>query len=199
MKNLAALIWLLFLNIVSYQALICQTNIDLNTSVYSSSWSDEHSLPDRPKHQGYSVGLDVVIHDKGILFMPGFYFQKTSLVASKLEWNKPYKKNIGIRNIKLPMQLGFYFIKSKWLDLKMHGGVAINYEMDVDSNSKVLDEDLTQIRFGSILGISAKIFFLTVHARYENGWSKIFLPVNPSGILNASREKVFSIGLGIYL
>ena len=191
-------IWVIGLFVSSLTGGYSQVHLNFMTLANSSSWSEEVSGSNKPMHQGYSAGFDVVIQD-GLLIMPGLHYQSTSLFPVTIDWNNPFRKNIDIKSIKLPLQIGFFILKHKSIDLRIHGGIAGTYLIDVAKNSKVLEEDLRGIRTGLLLGTSFRILFMTVHAGFEHGLSKIFHENNPSGIVNGSKEKIFSTGIGVYL
>lgn len=191
-------IWMISLFVSLFTGGFSQVHLNFMALANSSTWSEEVTGNHKPMHQGYSAGFDVVIQD-GLLIMPGLHYQSTSLFPVTVDWNKPFQHYIDIKSIKLPLQIGFFIIKHKSLDLRIHGGIAGTYLIDVAKNNKVLEEDLRGIRTGLLLGASFRLWFMTVHAGFEHGLSKIFQDNNPSGIVNGSKEKIFSAGIGVYL
>jgi Outer membrane protein beta-barrel domain len=197
-KNFMSGILISFGILLIYLPVLGQVNINFKSSVQRATWTDEVSTSGLSHHQGYTIGFDVFVKQGHFFFMPGIHFQNSSLNAVDIDWKKPYRNYTSIKSFKLPIQGGFYFIKSKWIDLGIHGGIAGTYNIDIDKNDKVLEEDLTSIRLGLITGAIIRVSFLTVHTSYEYGLSRIIRLKNPSGIINNSKEKIFSIGLGLY-
>lgn len=173
-----------------------QVAFNVKSTVSRSTWTDEMSSSVYKFHQGYTIGFDVIVYQGIAFFMPGLHFQNSSLNAIDINWKKPYRNYTSIKSFKLPLQLGLYVIRNKLIDLGVHAGIDGTYNIDVDKNDNVLEEDLTSIRLGLLTGASFRISFLTLHTSYEYGLSRIFPQKNPSGIKNDSKEKIFSIGLG---
>ncbi|MEO5583277.1 MAG: outer membrane beta-barrel protein [Saprospiraceae bacterium] len=182
--------------LISSAPVFGQVAFNIKSTVSRSIWTDEMSSSVYTFHQGYTIGFDMIVYQGIAFFMPGIHFQNTSLNAVDINWNKPYRNYTSIKSFKLPIQGGLYIVKSKLIDLGVHAGIAGTYNIDVDKNENVLEEDLASIRVGLLTGAILRLSYLTLHTSYEYGLSRIFSPNNPSGIKNDSKEKIFSVGLG---
>ena len=185
-------VWIFIYSIGSSQ------DLNFNTAVVSSTLTDEQLSGSMPIHVGYNVGLDVILRDGATVIMPGLHFQKISLFPESLDLNKPYAKFSSRKEMKLTMQVGGFVFKNKFAHLLLHGGPAASYVMDIDSNNKYIDEDFNQIRASGLIGASLRLLFITFHINYEYGFSRLLLEKNPSGIVDNSKERAISFGLGVY-
>ncbi len=194
MKNFIciALLMLFFARLATAQG------INFRTSITQASYSDEQWPGLNTTHPGYSAGLDVVIAEGRGFLMPGLHFQKQSIFPEKMNWKKPYAEFEDVKLLKLPVQVGVYLFDTKLADLKIHGGVIANFLVGMDTNDKIIEEDLNEVRGGFIGGASLRLTVLTFHANYEYGMSKVYATKGPSGIQNKSKERILSFGLGIY-
>ncbi len=172
--------------------------IHLRTAVTQSVFTDEQWPGANPTRQGYNAGFDVVIEDGATLIMPGLHFQKMSLLPVKQDWTNPYAEYTDIKIIKLPLQIGFCPFETKLSDLKIHGGLVANFLAGIDTNDKFVEEDFNDVRGAFIVGATFRVFFMTIHASYEYGFSKIYVDNPPSGITSTSKERMLAFGLGIY-
>ncbi|MEP7321795.1 MAG: outer membrane beta-barrel protein [Saprospiraceae bacterium] len=187
---------IIFLFLIGSTPVFGQVAFNIKSTVSRSTWTDEMSSSVYKFHQGYTIGFDVIVHQGIAFFMPGLHFQNSSLNAIDINWKKPYRNYTSIKSFKLPLQAGLYIVRSKLIDLGVHAGIAGTYNIDIDKNSNVLEEDLASIRMGLVAGAIFRVSFLTLHTSYEHGLSRIFPQKNPSGIKNDSKEKIFSVGLG---
>ncbi len=187
---------ILFLILIGSTPVFSQVEFNIKSTVSRSTWTDDMSSSVYRFHQGYTIGFDMIVYQGIGFFMPGIHFQNSSLNVIDINWNKPYRNYTSIKSFKLPLQGGLYVIKSKLIDLGVHAGIVGTYNIDVDKNINVLEEDLASIRTGLVTGAIFRLTYLTLHTSYEYGLSRIFPQKNPSGIKNNSKEKIFSIGLG---
>ncbi|MBP8941392.1 MAG: hypothetical protein KBG76_04240 [Saprospiraceae bacterium] len=183
--------------IFGIQTILAQ-EVNLKTSVSSSIFTDEQWPGTSTRRQGYSVGFDVIIKDGSSVIMPGLHFQKTSLFPVTVDWKKPFQEYTDFKTIKMPLQLGLYALTNKYAHILLHGGLVAHFLLGMDENDKVIEEDLNEIRGGAIIGVSARILFLTAHASYEYGLTPVFVKNGPSGIINKSKENAFAIGVGVF-
>ena len=177
---------------------IVSQDINFKASLFQVKYTDEQWPGISPVHQGYSFGADILIRDAKTLIIPGIYFSKTSLQPQEFEWKNPLKEHTDIKTLKVPFQLGGHIIHSDLFDLNLHGGIAATYLLGIDENNRLTEDDFNDLRGSFLVGATARIFFLTVHVGYEYGFSKIYLENAPSGIKDSSKEKIFSIGIGVY-
>lgn len=187
-----------FLGFLHCFLIIKAQDINFKACVFQSKYTDEQWPGISPSHQGYSFGADIVIQDAKTLIIPGIYFSKTSLTPQEFNWKNPLKEHTDIKTLKVPLQLGGHLIHTDLFDLNLQGGVAATYLLGVDENNKLTEDDFNDLRGSFIMGVTARIFFLTAHIGYEHGFSKIYIENAPSGIKDSSKEKIFSVGLGIY-
>lgn len=173
-------------------------NLNVHTGVLSAIYTDEQWPGKNPRHQGYHFGFDVVIDDGNYFLMPGIYFLKTSLFPVDLDLKKPYSEFTDIKSIKLPFQIGSYVYNNRFTDLKLHGGIAVNYLLGIDENPQLLVEDFNEIHTGLLAGVSFRLLFMTARFSYEYGLSRIYRKKAPSGIEDKSMSNVLSFMLGLH-
>jgi len=173
-------------------------DINFKANLFQSAYSDEQWPGLSPRHQGYSLGFDLVIPDGNSLIIPGLYFHKTSLLPQKFEIGKPFAEYIDIKALKLPFQLGGHVIKSDLIDLNLHGGLAATFLLGIDENNQLIDEDFNDLRGAFIAGFTLRLFFITAQVSYDHGFSRIYATKGPSGLQNKSKERMISFGVGVY-
>ncbi|MEP7268259.1 MAG: hypothetical protein ABI844_11585 [Saprospiraceae bacterium] len=173
-------------------------DINFKVNLFQSTFTDEQWPGVNPRHQGYNVGFDVIINDGSTLIMPGMYFQKTSLSPEKFEIGNPFKEFTDVKTIKIPLQVGGNVFKNKFSALMLHGGMAATYLLGTDENVKLNEDDFNDLRGSLYAGATVRLLFFTVHVNYEYGLTRIYQSNGPSGLVDSSKEKTLSFGLGVY-
>jgi hypothetical protein len=173
-------------------------DLNFKTTLFQNWYSDEQWPGSEPTHPGYTVGLDVLIPDGVSWIIPGLHYQHSSIAPQSNGSWEPYKKFPGIHSLKMPLQLGLSPFKNRFLTAIFHGGLAANYLMSVDENDRFTEDDFNDLRGSWLAGVTIRVLFLTAHIQYEHGLSRIYRADAPSGIEDKSRDRIFSLGIGVY-
>ena len=111
------------------------------------------------------------------------------------------KEEIKMKNLGVPLLVGFKLINLKVFNVRIMAGPAANFildkrvEFDDLYQDPVLDSDLKNIAWGMDVGAGLDVFFLSLDIRYEFGLNNIYDP--PSG--NDSQKiksNLFIVSLG---
>jgi hypothetical protein len=152
-------------------ALLCvnvgaQSAINLKVGVIGRQFQDELDSGSTRVHYGKSIGLDAIVEDSWVLFMPGLHYQNYAIVGAE-KGSGFFEKSDNFHQISLPVNLGTRFGIDRALKVRVYGGGHINFIVGVDSNSTGVNLDRVQtVHPGWQAGAQVMVWRLTADFRY---------------------------------
>jgi len=111
------------------------------------------------------------------------------------------KGEIKLKNISIPVLIGFKLIDAKVINLRVMAGPVANFiidkkvEFDDLYQDPLQDSDFNNIAWGMDVGAGVDVFFLTLDVRYEFGLNNIYNP--PAGADSQKiKSNLFIVSLG---
>ncbi len=159
-------------------ALVCsmhyingQSAINFKVGVIDRKFGDESNLI----HNGQSAGLDVIVEDSRLLFMPGFHYQRYEIVGSGSH-DGVFDNRNNIHQISVPMSLGTWIAADKWFKIRAYGGGHMNFIVGVDKNTAGLNLDRVQtVHPGWQVGGQLMFWKLTADVRYYRDYRNVII------------------------
>ena len=146
-----------------------QSAINIKMGLLDRKFDDETSLI----HYGQSYGLDAIIEDSRILFMPGLHYQQYSIVGSESRGGF-FTHRDNIHQISLPVSLGTWLFADRWIKLRVYGGGHVNFIVGVDSNPAGINLDrVTTVHPGWQAGGQLMLWRFTADVRYYRDYRKV--------------------------
>jgi hypothetical protein len=175
MKKLIILIIILFVSLEHYGQFSIGPKIGYTTSKLSTDFDD---IKESVKHN-FQIGAFVRVGKK-LYLQPEVYYA-TSGGSLKLEGTE-LKEEIKLKNLGVPVLVGYNLINAEVINLRVFAGPAANFILDkeVDASDLVTDplqdSNFKNVAWGFDVGGGIDVFFLTFDIRYEIGLNNIFIP-----------------------
>ena len=97
-----------------------QTQINPKIGVETWSIKDEMDQNGRSSHSGQTIGFDVYVLNKRLLFAPGFHYHRLSILNTEEGLNFDFDKRNGTHYFSIPLMFGLQV-----LDLPMVDGFVM--------------------------------------------------------------------------
>jgi hypothetical protein len=139
---------------------------------------------------------------KKLYLQPEIYYA-TSGGTLKLEGTQ-LKETIKMKNLSVPVLVGFKLINAKIVNLRILAGPVANFILDktVTADEAIqtplLGSDFKNVAWGFDVGAGVDVFFLTLDIRYEFGLNNVYNPPDGSEI-ESIKSKFFVVSLGFKL
>lgn len=114
------------------------------------------------------------------------------------------KENIKLKNLCVPVLVGYKLIDAKVLSLRILAGPSANFiinkEVDADEliTEPLQDSNFKNVAWGMDVGAGVDVFFLTLDIRYEFGLNNIYIP-NTGDDSQKISSNAFIVSLGFKL
>lgn len=146
-----------------------QSAINVKIGLIDRKFDDENTLV----HYGSSFGIDAIIEDSRILFMPGLHYQQYDIYGAESR-GALFSHSDNIHQISLPVSIGTWLFADRWIKLRAYAGGHVNFIVGVDSNSAELNLDrVTTVHPGWQAGGQLMLWRLTIDARYYRDYRKV--------------------------
>lgn len=136
---------------------------------------------------------------KKLYVQPEFYYA-TSGGVLKVEGTE-LKETIKMKNLVVPVLVGFKLIDAKVFNLRIMAGPAANFIINKTLEASDLiqdplqDSDFKNIAWGMDVGAGVDVFFLSLDLRYEFGLNNIYNPADGDDS-QKMKSNVFIVSLG---
>jgi hypothetical protein len=194
MKKIIILLIVLFAAIENYGQFTFGPKIGYNASKLST---DFDTIKESAK-SNFQIGVFARFGKK--LYLQPEIFYCTSGGTFKIE-GTTLKQDIKMKNISVPVLVGFKLINAKVINLRVMGGPVANFIIDKSLEASDLvqyplqDSDLKNTAWGFDLGAGVDVFFLSLDVRYEFGLNNIYIiPENASDSKIKSNQFIVSLG-----
>lgn len=148
--------------------------IGYTTSKLSTDFDD---IKESVKHN-YQIGA-FFRFGKKLYLQPEAYFATSGGTLEKS--GAGTKQQVKMKNIGVPVLVGFKLINAKIINLRVMAGPAANFiidkkiEFDDLYQDPLTAEDLKNIAWGFDVGAGVDVFFLTLDVRYEFGLNNLYI------------------------
>jgi hypothetical protein len=162
---------LLFLfSLFGLSALQSQTQINPKIGFESWSLKDEMADSGNSSHSGQTIGFDVYITHNRLLFAPGFYYHRMSILNQEEGFNFKFQKRNGTHYFSIPLTFGLQVIDLPGIDAYVMGGGESTFFYSLDSNDLSLDDDKLHGVFAGLTGgAQVELFsFVTLDVKYHH-------------------------------
>jgi hypothetical protein len=111
---------------------------------------------------------------------------------------------VKLKNISVPVLVGFKLINAKVINLRLMAGPVVNFIIDKKVTASefyqdpLQDSDFKNAAWGFDLGAGVDVFFLTLDVRYEFGLNNIYI-VPDGGQDQTIKSNLFVVSLGFKL
>lgn len=197
MKKLIILLIVLFAALENYGQFTFGPKIGYNASKLST---DFDTISESVK-SNFQIGAFVRFGKK--LYLQPEVFYATSGGTFKIE-GTTLKQEVKMKNISVPLLVGYKLINAKVINLRILGGPVANFIIDktLDASDLVQyplqDSDLKNTAWGFDLGAGVDVFFLSLDIRYEFGLNNLYI-VPDGGSDNKIKSNQFIVSLGFKL
>jgi hypothetical protein len=137
------------------------------------------------------------------LYLQPEIFYATSGGTLKLE-SSGLEENIKMKNLCVPVLIGFKLIDAKVFNLRVMAGPSANFiidkevEYDDPIQYPLQDSNFKNVAWGMDAGAGVVILFLSLDLRYEFGLNNIYIP-SDGGESQKISSNVFIVSLGFKL
>lgn len=197
MKKILILLIILFATLDHFGQFTLGPKIGYSTSKLSTDFED---VKESVKHN-FQVGAFARFGKK--LYLQPEIFYATSGGTIKLEASD-VKEEIKLKNLCIPVLVGFKLINAKIFNLRLMAGPSINFILDKDVDADALfqdplqESDFKNTAWGMDVGAGMDIFFLSLDVRYEFGLTNIYQPASGDDSQSIN-SNVFIVSLGFKL
>lgn len=194
MKKILILIIVLFAAIDNYGQFTLGPKIGYATSKLSTDLND---VTEDVKHN-FQVGAFARFGKK--LYLQPEIFYATSGGTMKMEGTE-IQQEIKIKNLCVPVLVGFKLINAKVFNLRIMAGPSVNFILDKTVKADDLYTDPLQesnfknTTWGMDVGAGFDVFFLSLDLRYEFGLNNIYDPQDGDAPQSIS-SNIFIVSLG---
>lgn len=197
MKKIVILLVLLFAALANYAQFTFGPKIGYTTSKLST---DLDSIKASVK-SNFQIGLFFRMGKK-LYLQPEIYYA-TSGGSLKIE-GTTLKQDIRLKNISVPLLVGYKIINAKVINLRVMAGPVANFIVGTKVEASDLvqyplqDSDFKNAAWGMDLGAGVDVFFLSLDVRYEFGLNNIYKV--PEGSQDQTmKSSLFIVSLGFKL
>lgn len=146
-----------------------QSAINLKVGIIDRNFSDESGLT----HCGQSYGIDAIIEDSRVMFMPGLHYQQYAIVGAE-ERSGVFANQQNIHQISLPISIGTWVLADRWGKIRVYGGGHINFIVGVDDNHFGVNLDrVSTVHPGWQLGGQVQVWKFTADIRYYRDYGNV--------------------------
>ena len=197
MKKLIILLIVLFAALDNFGQFTLGPKIGYTTSKLSTDLDD---IKESAKHN-FQVGA-FFRFGKKLYVQPEIYYA-TGGGTFKITGSEA-KEEIKLKNLGVPVLIGYKLIDAKVLNLRVMAGPVANFIIDkkVESGDLIQDplqdSDFKNVAWGMDIGAGVDVFFLSLDLRYEFGLNNIYNPPDDSNI-KSIKSNVFIVSLGFKL
>ena len=197
MKKIIIVLVILFAAADIYAQFSIGPKIGYSTSKLSTDFED---ISESLKHN-FQIGAFARFGKK--LYVQPEVFYATSGGTLKYE-NSDLKEKIKLKNLCIPVLVGFKLINAKIISLRIMAGPAANFilnkEVDADEMIEypLQDSNFKNVAWGMDVGAGVDIFFLTLDVRYEFGLNNIYIPIDGADS-QTMNSNAFIVSLGFKL
>lgn len=140
-----------------------QSAVNLKAGLLYKQFADE---PRGHLHHGQSIGLDVLVEDTRLLFMPGLHYQQIA-VRSTLSRDGVYARRPHYHQIHLPVSLGTWLAAGQYAKFRVYGGGHLSFVAAVDNSTTgpTIDQVIL-VHPGWQAGLQVMLWRVTAEARY---------------------------------
>jgi hypothetical protein len=191
MKKILILLIVLFAALDNYGQFSFGPKIGYTTSKLST---DFDSIKESAKNN-FQFGV-FFRFGKKLYLQPEIYYA-TSGGTLKIEGTE-LKETIKMKNLSIPVLVGFKLINAKVINLRIMAGPVANFILDKTVEFSDLihdplqDSDFKNVAWGMDVGAGVDVFFLTLDVRYEIGLNNIYTGSDSQMI----KSNVFIVSLG---
>jgi len=197
MKKILFLLVVLFFSLENYGQFSFGPKIGYSASKLST---DLDTIAESAK-SNFQIGAFLRFGKK--LYLQPEIFYATSGGELKRE-GTTLKESIRLKNLSVPVLVGFKLINAKIINLRVMAGPVANFiigtkiEADELIQDPLQDSDFKKAAWGMDVGAGVDVFFLTLDIRYEFGLNNIY--VVPEGAVEQKmKSNLFIVSLGFKL
>ena len=143
----------------------------INPKVGFETWTikDEMDQAHQSSHSGQTIGFDVYILHNRLLFAPGFYYHRMSILNQEEGFNFNMTGSNGVHYFSIPVTFGLQLIDMPVIDAFVTAGGESTFFYSLDKNDIDLDDDMMHGVFASLTGGAQVELFslLTVDVKYH--------------------------------
>ncbi|HUR31991.1 MAG TPA: hypothetical protein VMZ69_11215 [Saprospiraceae bacterium] len=160
---------LLFFSLLG--AVVAHSQTQINPKIGFETWTikDEMDLSNQSSHSGQTIGFDVYILHNRLLFAPGFYYHRMSILNQEEGFNFNMTGSNGVHYFSIPLTVGLQVIDMPVIDAFVTAGGESTFFYSLDKNDIALDDDMMHGVFASLTGGAQVELFslLTVDVKYH--------------------------------
>jgi hypothetical protein len=147
-----------------------QTAFNLKTGAALWSIQDEVDSEGHSQHSGQTIGFDVQIYDSRFMFVPGFHYQRISVLNQDDGLTYKFNDENHSHHFSIPITFGWRVLDLKVIDLSAMAGGEIFFFHSLDPNDIGLDEHQFHDLFTALSGaIHTELFsFLSAEIKYRH-------------------------------
>ena len=197
MKKLLIICIIIFTTSGIYAQFSFGPKIGYSTSKLSA---DSDSIMESAK-SNFQIGA-FLRFGKKLYLQPEIYYA-TSGGTLKYE-DSDLKENIKLKNLCVPVLVGYKIIDAKVFNLRVMAGPSANFilnkEIDSDEfiQDPLQDSNFKNVAWGMDVGAGIDVLFLSLDLRYEFGLNNIYIP-NTGNESQKISSNVFLVSLGFKL
>jgi hypothetical protein len=197
MKKILIICFVLFAAIENYAQFSIGPKIGYSTSKLSTDLEDIKESA----RNNFQIGAFMRFGKK--LYLQPEIFYATSGGTLKLE-SSGLEENIKMKNLCVPVLIGFKLIDAKVFNLRVMAGPSANFiidkevEYDDPIQYPLQDSNFKNVAWGMDAGAGVDILFLSLDLRYEFGLNNIYIP-SDGGESQKISSNVFIVSLGFKL
>jgi len=197
MKKILILLVVIFATLDNFGQFTFGPKIGYSTSKLST---DFDTIKESAK-SNFQIGAFLRFGKK--LYLQPEFFYATSGGELKLEGTS-LKESIRLKNISVPVLVGYKLIDAKVINLRIMAGPVVNFiigtkiEADELIQDPLQDSDFKNAAWGMDVGAGVDVFFLTLDLRYEFGLNNIYI-VPDGGQDQSMKSNLFIVSLGFKL
>lgn len=161
------LVLLLILSVTKAQS---QTQINPKLGYETWTVKDEMDQSGQSSHSGQTIGFDVYILHNRLLFAPGFFYHRMSILNQEEGFNFKMNGRNGVHYFSIPVTFGFQVLDLPALQLFLNAGGETTFFHSIDQNDIHLDDDMLHGVFAGLTGGAQLELFslLTVDVKYHH-------------------------------
>ena len=166
--------WFIALMIISAAfAVHGQSKAKFNPNIGFGTYKllDEKLLGGERAHPVQKMGFDIVLEEKGWIFMPGFHLYRIAVAPESFSLNEIFKKRSHANYGKIPLVFGYKILPNSLAQLGAYGGANLGFFINVQDNDLNLNnEDFKGVNTSLEFGVRALFLrHLTLNLHYDHG------------------------------
>lgn len=166
---------IVFIHLFVTSALFGQAAVNLKGGLLYKQFEGE---PKGHLHYGQSIGLDVLVEDTRLLFMPGLHYQQFAIGHAAAREGL-YHRLPHYHQLNVPVSFGTWFAGGRHMRMRIYGGGHLSFIVGVDdaTGGPGIDQ-LTLVHPGWQGGAQVMLWRVTAEARYVRDYRQI-ITANP--------------------